>query len=155
MTQHPVNRAIIVAAVVAVFLALPIALAILGGWGMWRESQTHQAQPAEGNEALRESLERAADVAFPAPTLGAEALTVECAPEDFEKEVQRIVRLAGGVGGSASSWNDGGSVRIVANVPDSAEGLFRDAVTGGVYDLTSAGDGGPASMIEVLITPVR
>jgi hypothetical protein len=67
---------------------------------------------------------------------------VECRTTDLEAELQRVVRLAGGLGGSASSWNDGKSVRIVANVPRTAEALFRESVSRGVYDLKSAGDSG-------------
>lgn len=151
--QQSFKKKAIALAAVAVFLSLPIALAVVGGWGVWKERQARKVQEVEFNEALRESLERAADVVFPVPTLGADALTVQCTPADFEKELQRVVRLAEGVGGSASSWNDGDSVRIIANVPGSAETLFRESVTRGVYDLNTAGDGGAMTVVEVLIKP--
>lgn len=157
MSPQPARQKIIVAAVVAAFLSLPIALTALGGWNMWKDSRAGDAGQGGAGGALRESLERAADVAFPAPTLGGEALTVECKPENFEKEVQRVVRLAGGAGGSASSWNDGVSVRIVANVPGGAEHLFRESVANGTYDLSTAGDSasGSSAMVEVLIRPAE
>ena len=122
---------------VAVFLSLPIALAVVGGWGLWKEREARKVQEAEFSDALRQSLERAADVVFPVPTLGADAVKVPCKPQDFEKEVQRVVRLAEGIGGSASSWNDG------------------DSVTRGVYDLNAAGDSGPMTVVEVLIQPKK
>jgi hypothetical protein len=43
----------------------------------------------------------------------------------------------------------------VANVPRSTETLFRESVSRGVYDLNSAGDAGPMSVVEVLITPKK
>jgi hypothetical protein len=82
-------------------------------------------------------------------------LVVECRTADLEAELQRVVRLAGGLGGSASSWNDGKSVRIVANVPRTAETLFRESVGRGVYDLNSAGDSGPMTVVEVLLQPKK
>lgn len=153
--QQSFKKKAIALAAVAVFLSLPIALAVVGGWGVWKERQARKVQEVEFNEALRQSLERAADVVFPVPTLAADAVTVQCTPADFEKELQRVVRLAEGVGGSASSWNDGNSVRIIANVPGGAETLFRESVTRGVYDLNAAGDSGPMTVVEVLIKPKK
>ena len=151
MDRKALKKKVIALVAVAVFLSLPIALAIVGGWGLWKDRQARQVEEAEFSEALRQSLERAADTVFPVPSLGADALTVQCAPDDFEAEIQRVVRLAEGIGGSASSWNDGKSVRIIANVPGSAETLFRESVGRGVYDLNAAGDGGPMTVVEVLI----
>ena len=135
-------------------LVLPVALGVIGGWGMWREREAREAAEEQFNEALRQSLERAADVVLPAPSLGAGALTVECPSEKFEAELQRVVRLAEGVGGAASSWNDGASVRVVASVPGSAETLFREAVERGVYDLAAARETGERTVVEVLIRPL-
>jgi type II secretory pathway pseudopilin PulG len=153
--QKPAQKKLIALVAVAVFLSLPIALAVVGGWGLWKEREARKVQEAEFNEALRQSLERAADVVFPVPTLGADAVKVQCPPKEFEGEVQRVVRLAEGIGGSASSWNDGDSVRIIANVPGSAETLFRESVARGVYDLNAAGDSGPMTVVEVLIQPKK
>lgn len=155
MDQKSVKKKVIALLAVAVFLSLPIALAVVGGWGLWKEREARKVQEAEFSDALRQSLERAADVVFPVPTLGADAVKVQCKPQDFETEVQRVVRLAEGIGGSASSWNDGDSVRIIANVPGSAETLFRESVTRGVYDLNAAGDSGPMTVVEVLIQPKK
>ena len=141
----------IAAGAVAVFLSLPLALAIVGGWGMWKDRQDLRAQEAQFSEAVRQSVERAADTVFPAPSLGADPVTVECKAEDFEGEVQRVVRLAKGIGGTASSWNDGKTMRVIANVPGSAETLFRESVGRGVYDLNAAGDSGPMTAVEVVI----
>lgn len=135
---------------VLVALVLPIGLLIVGGWSMWKE---RRAEEARFSESLQISLERAADTVLPAPTLGADAIVVECPPDDFEPQVQRVVRLARGVGGSASSWNDGESVRLIASVPQSAESLFRQAVERGFYDLVSANETKPMVVIEILITP--
>jgi len=85
--------------------------------------------------------------------LGVGAMVVELPVEKFEQELQRVVRLAAGVGGTASSWNDGKTVRVVANVPSSAEVLFRESVERGVYDLNAAGETGAMVMVEVLIKP--
>lgn len=120
---------------------------------MWQERQAKREAQTQFNEALRQSLERAADTVLPAPTLGADALVVSCKMDALESELQRVIRLAEGLGGSASSWNDGKSVRLVANVPRSAETLFRESVSRGVYDLNSAGDSGPLTVVEVLIKP--
>lgn len=134
-------------------LALPVAMAVVGAVGMWRERTERRAATAQFNEALQQSLERAADVVFPAPTLGEGALVLPCTPDKLEAELQRVVRLAEGVGGSASSWNDGASVRIIANVPHSAKTLFRESVERGVYDLSTAGESRPMVMVEVLLRP--
>jgi len=151
MEQDAAKKKFQAAVAVAVFLSLPLALAIVGGWGMWQHRQVRKVQEAEFSEALRQSLERAADTVFPVPSLGANAVVVKCKPGHFEAEVQRVVRLAEGVGGSASAWNDGDSVRILANVPGGAETLFRESVGRGVYDLNAAGEGGPLTVVEVVI----
>ena len=80
-------------------------------------------------------------------------MVVEVPMDKREEELQRVVRLAAGLGGTASSWNDGGTVRVVANVPSSAEVLFRESVQRGVYDLNAAGETGTMLMVEVLIKP--
>lgn len=148
------NRAIMIALVLAA-LALPLALAVVGGRAMWQDRQAKQKAQTQFNEGLRQSLERAAETVLPTPTLGTDALVVSCKMEDLESELQRIVRLAEGLGGSASSWNDGKTVRVVANVPGSTETLFRESVSRGVYDLNSAGDAGPMAVVEVLIKPKK
>jgi len=154
MEAKAVKRKAIALVAVGVFLSLPLALAVVGGWGIWQDRKAQQVAQTEFNEALRQSLERAADVALPAPTLSDGALVLECPMDQFEAELQRLVRLAKGVGGSASSWNDGESVRVVASVPGSAETLFREAVERGVYDLNAAGETGPKVVVEVLLKPV-
>lgn len=137
---------------VAAALVLPLSLAAVGAWTWWRSMSGADIDPAMA-AALQASLERAADVVMPAPTLGADALLVECPPDGIGDELQRVVRLARGVGGSASSWNDGESIRLIASVPVSALDLFRDAVTRGVYDLKAAGDTRAMTMVEVLLRP--
>jgi hypothetical protein len=154
MEQKAVKKKSIALVAVGVFLSLPLALAVIGGWGMWKDRRAQQVAQTEFNEALKQSLERAADVALPAPSMGDGALVLECPVDQFEVELQRVVRLAKGVGGSASSWNDGESVRLVASVPGSAETLFREAVDRGVYDLNAAGETGARTVVEVLIKPV-
>ena len=139
--------------IVLTALVLPLALAVVGGRAMWQDSRAKQEAQTQFNEALRQSLERAAETVLPTPTLGTDALVVSCKMEELESELQRVVRLAEGLGGSASSWNDGKTVRVVANVPGSTETLFRESVSRGVYDLNSAGDAGPMSVVEVLIKP--
>lgn len=152
--DHPtVKKTTMAFVAVLAFLALPVALAVVGGWDMWKERRARREQETEFNEALRRSLERAADVVLPSPTLGADALEVQVPPDRLDAEVRRVIRLAEGVGGSASSWNDGRSTRVVANVPGRAEALFRESVTRGVYDLASAGDSGPMTVVEVLVEP--
>jgi len=153
MMDEGFKKRLIMGAVVMLALVLPIALAVVGGWGMWRENQARKAAQVEFDAALQESLERAADVVLPVPTLGEGALVVECLPDKLEGELQRVVRVAKGIGGTASSWNDGESVRIVANVPASAEVMFRESIERGVYDLKAAGDGGTMTVVEVLIRP--
>lgn len=148
------KKVLIVVAVVLVALALPVALAVSGGWMMWRESRPETKPEPEG---LRPSSERSAGAALPAPTIGADAIVRECAPEKMELELQRIVRLAGGVGGAASAWNDGEKVRLVAKVPRGSEQIFRDAVTGGMYGMAMASDSAASDatvVVEVLVRPV-
>ncbi|MBU6280583.1 MAG: hypothetical protein KGN78_15200 [Actinomycetales bacterium] len=155
MTADPTKNRAIMLAIVLTALVLPLALAVVGGRAMWQDRRAKQEAQTQFNEALRQSLERAAETVLPTPTLGADALVVSCKMEELESELQRVVRLAEGLGGSASSWNDGKTVRVVANVPDSTETLFRESVSRGVYDLNSAGDAGPMTVVEVLVKPKK
>jgi len=155
MLDAKAKRRLVMGAVGLLAVVLPVALAVVGGMGMWHKNQARKAAQNEFDTALQQSLERAADVVLPVPTLGEGAVVVGCAPDKFEGELQRVVRVAKGVGGTASSWNDGETVRIVANVPASAEAMFRDSIERGVYDLKAAGDGGAMTVVEVLIRPVE
>lgn len=155
MTADPTKNRAIMLAIVLAALVLPLALAVVGGRAMWQDRRAKQEAQTQFNEALRQSLERAAETVLPTPTLGTDALVVSCKMEELESELQRVVRLAEGLGGSASSWNDGKTVRVVANVPGSTETLFRESVSRGIYDLNSAGDAGPMSVVEVLIKPKK
>jgi hypothetical protein len=128
MDNLRIRKLIIIAAVVFAALLLPVALLVFGVRGMWKERAEQRASQAQFSEALRQSLEKTADVVLPAPTLGEGAMVVALPLEKFENELQRVLRLAAGVGGTASSWNDGETVRVVANVPSSAEVLFRRGV---------------------------
>ena len=140
--------------VTALALSLPVALAVIGGSKMWRESKAPQLSP-EHSAALKEAAERAADAALPVPTLAADAVVIECAPDETESEVQRVVRLSGGVGGAASSWNDGVSIRIIAKIPGDADRIFRDAVIRGIYDMKIAKGSEETTIVEVLIKPTE
>ena len=141
---------LIAAAVALVALSLPLALAVVGGVKIWQEMRSGpQAEP--DTSALQEAAERAAEAVLPVPTLAADAETLECAPDRIEAEVQRVVRLADGVGGVASSWNDGESIRIIAKVPADAESIYRDAVKKGIYDLQIAKTTTQTTIVEVLI----
>ena len=153
MDNPRIRKLIIIAAVVFAALLLPLGLLVFGVRGMWKERAEQRASQAQFSEALRLSLEKTADVVLPAPTLGDGAMVVALPLEKFEDELQRVVRLAAGVGGTASSWNDGETVRVVANVPSSAEVLFRESVERGVYDLNAAGESGTMVMVEVLLQP--
>ena len=153
MDNLRIRKLIIIAAVVFAALLLPVALLVFGVRGMWKERAEQRASQAQFSEALRQSLEKTADVVLPAPTLGEGAMVVALPLEKFENELQRVLRLAAGVGGTASSWNDGETVRVVANVPSSAEALFRESVERGVYDLNAAGESGTMVMVEVLLQP--
>ena len=154
MNDERTKKRLLTVGVVLLALVLPVALAAFGGWSLWQERKARQAAQVEFNEALRQSLERAAEVVLPVPTLGEGALVVEYPTDKFEAELQRVVRLAKGVGGTASSWNDGETVRIVANVTRSAETMFRESVERWVYDLKAAGDTGAMTVVEVLLRPV-
>jgi len=153
MDNPRIRKLIIIAAVVFAALLLPLGLLVFGVRGIWKERAEQRASQAQFSEALRLSLEKTADVVLPAPTLGDGAMVVALPLEKFEDELQRVVRLAAGVGGTASSWNDGETVRVVANVPSSAEVLFRESVERGVYDLNAAGESGTMVMVEVLLQP--
>ena len=153
MDNPRIRKLIIIAAVVFAALLLPLGLLVFGVRGMWKERAEQRVSQAQFSEALRLSLEKTADVVLPAPTLGEGAMVVALPLEKFEDELQRVVRLAAGVGGTASSWNDGETVRVVANVPSSAEVLFRESVERGVYDLNAAGESGTMVMVEVLLQP--
>jgi hypothetical protein len=148
------KKILVAIGVTALALSLPVALAVIGGSKMWRESKTPQLSP-EHSAALKEAAERAADAALPVPTLAADAVVIECAPDETESEVQRVVRLSGGVGGAASSWNDGVSIRIIAKIPGDADGIFRDAVTRGIYDMKIAKGSEETTIVEVLIKPTE
>ena len=153
MDNLRIRKLIIIAAVVFAALLLPVALLFFGVRGMWKERAEQRVSQAQFSEALRQSLEKTADVVLPAPTLGEGAMVVALPLEKFENELQRVLRLAAGVGGTASSWNDGETVRVVANVPSSAEVLLRESVERGVYDLNAAGESGTMVMVEVLLQP--
>ncbi len=148
------KKIVVAVGVTALALALPVALAVIGGAKMWRESKTPQLSP-EHSAALKEAAERAADAALPVPTLAADAVVIECAPDETESQVQRVVRLAGGVGGAASSWNDGTTIRIIAKIPADADSVFRDAVTRGIYDMKIAKGSEETAIVEVLIKPTE
>jgi len=148
------KKMLIAAAVAALALALPLALAVIGGRKVWEESRARP--PAEiDTSGLQEAAERAAEAALPVPTLAADAEELACAPDKLEAEVQRVVRLAGGVGGVASSWNDGQSVRIIAKIPADTESIFREAVSKGIYDLQIAKTTTQTTIVEVLIKPAE
>jgi hypothetical protein len=142
------------ALIVAAALALPMALAVFGGWRMWQDYRARSELQAAYSEALQESLERAADVVMPVPTLTGEVITREVPAGQFEPELQRVVRLADGVGGSASSWNDGETVRIVASVPATSAELYRQAVEGNVMSMAAAGESETMTVVQILLRPV-
>ena len=101
------RKMIITAAVVLAAISLPVALLAGGAWSMWKDYRARNAMQAAYSEALRESAERAADVVMPVPTLTDQAIELSVPPGRLESELQRIIRLAHGIGGSAASWNDG------------------------------------------------
>lgn len=144
---------LVMAAVVAAALAVPIGLLSAGAWSMWQDYRERRNMQAAYSEALRESAERAADMVMPVPTLTEDVVELTVPADKFEPEVQRVVRLAHGIGGSAASWNDGQSVRIVANVPATAAELFRDAVRSNVVSMTAAGDSQTKTVVQVLLKP--
>ena len=90
---------------------------------------------------------------MPVPTLTDEAIDLRMPAGSLESELQRVVRLAHGVGGGASSYNDGETVRIVANVPKSSADLFRQAVKGNVLNLTAAGESESMTIIQIVLRP--
>lgn len=146
------KKVLVMAGIVGLALILPATLAVVGMRQMWRERSQAQTSPRH-SAALKEAAERAADAALPVPTLAADALVVQCEPKEFEAQVQRIVRLSGGVGGAASSWNDGKTIRILAKIPADAEGAFRDAVSRDIYDMKIAKGSEGTTVVEVLIKP--
>ena len=146
------KKMLIAAAVVALALVLPLVLAVVGGMKLWEETRG-RPETAPDTSGLREAAERAAEAALPAPTLASDAEILRCPPDELEAQVQRVVRLAGGVGGVASSWNDGKSIRIIAKIPTDTESLFRDAVARGLYDMRVAHGAQTTTVVEVLIEP--
>ena len=149
------HKLLITVAVVLVALALPVALMVTGGWKMWTEYSGQSRLESEHMEAMQSALERAADVAMPVPQLSDDVIVRDVPLAEFESELQRVIRLAKGVGGSAASWNDGESVRIVANVPKAAEGLFRESLERGVYDIASAGESKPLTVVQIELRPLE
>ena len=149
------RKMIITAAVVLAAISLPVALLAGGAWSMWKDHRARNAMQAAYSEALRESAERAADVVMPVPTLTDQAIELSVPPGQLESELQRVIRLAHGIGGSAASWNDGRSVRIVANVPSTALELFRDAVNSNVVSMTAAGDSPSKTVVQILLKPAE
>jgi acylphosphatase len=149
------RKMIITAAVVLAAISLPVALLAGGAWSMWKDHRARNAMQAAYSEALRESAERAADVVMPVPTLTDQAIELSVPPDKLESELQRVIRLAHGIGGSAASWNDGRSVRIVANVPSTALELFRDAVKSNVVSMTAAGDSQSKTVVQILLKPAE
>ena len=121
---------------------------------MWQDYRDKSEMQTAYSEALRESLERAADVAMPVPTLTDDVITLEVPSDKFEPELQRVVRLAHGIGGSASSWNDGETVRIVASVPATSADVFRQAVQSNVLSMAAAGESDTMTVVQILLRPV-
>ena len=152
MRPEAKKKMILAAAVAALALALPVALAVVGGMKLWEETRSRPESKPD-TSGLREAAERAAEAALPAPTLASDAEIFRCAPAELEAQVQRVVRLAGGVGGVASSWNDGKTIRIIAKIPTDTEVLFRDAVARGLYDMRVAHGAQTTTVVEVLIEP--
>lgn len=146
------KKVLLMAGAVGAAMILPATLAVVGARQMWKESRPPEAVSG-ATDALREAAERAADAVLPVPTLAADALTVECGADETEAQVQRIVRLSTGVGGAASSWNDGATIRIIAKIPADAESIFRDAVQRGIYDMKIAQGSEATAVVEVLIRP--
>ena len=144
---------LVMAVVVAAALAVPIGLLAAGAWGMWKDYRERRTMQAAYSEALREAAERAADTVMPVPTLSEDVIELSVPADKLEPELQRVVRLAHGIGGSAASWNDGQSVRIVANVPATAAEIFRDAVRSSVVSMTAAGDDQSKTVVQVLLKP--
>lgn len=141
------------AAVVAAALAVPLALLAGGAWNVWKDYRARSAMQTAYHEALRDAAERAADVVMPVPTLSDDVMRLDVPADKFESELQRIVRLAHGIGGSAASWNDGETVRIIANVPTTAAELFRDAVNSNVLSMTAAGDSEMKTVVQIELRP--
>lgn len=98
MDKPRMRKLILIAAVVFAALLLPLGLLVFGVRGMWKERAEQRASQAQFSEALRLSLERAADVVLPVPTLGQGAMVVALPLEKIEHELQRVVRLAAGLG---------------------------------------------------------
>ena len=138
--------------VVMIALAVPLALVATAAWMMFGSGKQPPADPARA-AAMQAAIERAAETVMPAPSMGGDVLNVACPADKMEQEVQRVVRLARGVGGSASSWNNGEQVRIIAKVPASSAELYREAVSRGYYDAAAAGDEGAKAIVEVVIRP--
>ncbi|MEX1111675.1 MAG: hypothetical protein WEB31_07730 [Chthoniobacterales bacterium] len=149
------RKMIITAAVVLAAISLPVALLAGGAWSMWKDYRARTTMQAVYSEALRESAERAADVVMPVPTLTDNAIELSVPPAKLESELQRVIRLAHGIGGSAASWNDGRSVRIVANIPSTALELFRGAVNSNVVSMTAAGDSQSKTVVQILLKPAE
>ena len=152
MRSEAKKKMLLAAAVAVLALALPVALAVVGGMKLWEETRD-RPESAPDTSGLREAAERAAQAALPVPTLASDAEILRCAPDELEAQVQRVVRLAGGVGGVASSWNDGKTLRIIAKIPTDTESLFRDAVARGLYDMRVAHGAQTTTVVEVLIEP--
>lgn len=138
-------------ALVFVALMLPLVLVVSGGWKMWQEHRAVAPLPAETSAALRDSVERAANAVLPTPTLGEGMLTIDCSPDQLEKETARIIHLVEGVGGVASLWKEEARVKVLANVPASMEDAFREAVRHNMSHLTVAADSQPTVVVEVLL----
>lgn len=153
MSIDPANAKTKMLWVVLLALAMPVVLVAGAAWMMFRGEKQPTPDPARA-AAMQSAIERAAETVMPAPSLGSDVLSVACPPEKMEAEVQRVVRLARGVGGSASSWNNGEVVRIIAKIPSGAATLYQEAVTRGYYDAAAAGDGSAKTIVEVVIRPV-
>ena len=60
MNDERTKKRLLTVGVVLLALVLPVALAAFGGWSLWKERKARQAAQVEFNEAMRQSLERAA-----------------------------------------------------------------------------------------------
>ncbi len=144
-------RVLPVLLVVLAALALPLSLALWGGWDMWRSARAPANAPAEPAPALRGVVEAVADQALPAPVIEQVALQVRAAPGEGRAEMDRIVRLAGGLGGEATGIPQDGGFRLIAKVPSAALPMFRTAVETGIRDIAAGQAVGPLETVEIVV----
>ncbi len=124
------GRRIATAAIVLVFLNVLIGLAVITVKN--KKPAPDKGKEAEIRQQLAASLGAAAEHAMPPPSFVAAEIMLKAPRAEWENVASRVIAAAGNFGGSAAkALPDSDVMTVVADIPTSREGEFRQALTSG------------------------